>query len=162
MELLNILKRIEHGEGDEVITIGMIELENVPILLVLCIDHFITSCIDSERELMLIATINGRHIGNCSLRSIGTYKRYAHRCEVAIALYQKYCGRGIGKIMLKTILDMARNLGYEQAELEVAAGNERAISLYKNLGFEKYGVFPNNMKYANGQYTDSYWMMKKL
>ena len=23
--------------------------------------HFITSCIDSERELMLIATINGRH-----------------------------------------------------------------------------------------------------
>ncbi len=65
--------------------------------------------------------------------------------------------------MLKTILDMARNLGYEQAELEVAAGNERAISLYKNLGFEKkYGVFPNNMKYANGQYTDSYWMMKKL
>lgn len=60
------------------------------------------------------------------------------------------------------ILDMARNLGYEQAELEVAAGNERAISLYKNLGFEKYGVFPNNMKYANGQYTDSYWMMKKL
>ena len=124
--------------------------------------HFITSCIDSERELMLIATINGRHIGNCSLSSIGTYKRYAHRCEVAIALYQKYCGRGIGKIMLKTILDMARNLGYEQAELEVAAGNERAISLYKNLGFEKYGVFPNNMKYANGQYTDSYWMMKKL
>ena len=56
--------------------------------------HFITSCIDSERELMLIATINGRHIGNCSLSSIGTYKRYAHRCEVAIALYQKYCGRG--------------------------------------------------------------------
>ena len=77
-------------------------------------------------------------------------------------LYQKYCGRGICKIMLKTILYMARNLGYEQAELEVAAGNERAISLYKNLGFEKYGVFPNNMKYANGQYTDSYWMMKKL
>ena len=38
--------------------------------------HFITSCIDSERELMLIATINGRHIGNCSLSSIGTYKRY--------------------------------------------------------------------------------------
>ena len=71
-------------------------------------------------------------------------------------------GEVFGKIMLKTILDMARNLGYEQAELEVAAGNERAISLYKNLGFEKYGVFPNNMKYANGQYTDSYWMMKKL
>ena len=38
--------------------------------------HFITSCIDSERELMLIATINGRHIGNCSLSSIGTCLLY--------------------------------------------------------------------------------------
>jgi RimJ/RimL family protein N-acetyltransferase len=124
--------------------------------------RFIHICIEAERNLMLIATINGKHVGNCSLMSIGTYKRYAHRCEVAIALYQEYCGRGIGKIMLKTILDIARNLGYEQAELEVVAGNERAILLYKNLGFEKYGVFPNNMKYANGQYADSYWMMKKL
>jgi RimJ/RimL family protein N-acetyltransferase len=124
--------------------------------------RFIHRCIEAERDLMLIATINGKHVGNCSLMSIGSYKRYAHRCEVAIALYQEYCGRGIGKIMMKTILDIARNLGYEQAELEVVAGNERAISLYKNLGFEKYGVFPNNMKYANGQYADSYWMMKKL
>jgi RimJ/RimL family protein N-acetyltransferase len=94
--------------------------------------------------------------------SIRSYKRYAHRCEVAIALYQEYCGRGIGKIMMNTILETAKNLGYEQAELEVIAGNEKAILLYKKCGFEKSGVFPNSMKYANGQYTDSYWMVKKL
>ncbi len=28
--------------------------------------------------------------------------------------------------------------------------------------FEKYGTFPDNMKYADGSYMDAYWMMKKL
>lgn len=125
-------------------------------------ESFIKSCIDAERELMLVATMEGKHVGNCSLMSIGSYKRYAHRCEVAIALYQEFCGRGIGNIMMQIILDFAKRLGYEQAELEVISGNEAAISLYRKLGFETYGTFPNRMKYSNGRYTDAYWMMKKL
>ena len=48
---------------------------------------------DSDRELMLVAVIAGKHIGNCSLMGSGEYRRYQHRCSVAIALYQEYCGR---------------------------------------------------------------------
>ena len=123
---------------------------------------FIQRIIDSDRELMLIATINGKHIGNCSLMSIGGYRRYRHRCDIAIALYQEYCGRGIGKMMLETILRTAKEAGYEQAELEVIADNKNAIALYEKTGFTKYGRFPDNMKYKNGKYADAYWMMKKL
>ena len=123
---------------------------------------FIESKIKSEKELMLIATIDGKHIGNCSLMSIAPYKRYAHRCEVAIALYQEYCGLGIGKAMMQTVLDVAKELGYEQAELEVISDNKNAIKLYENLGFKKYGTFPTNMKYADGTYSDAEWMMKRL
>ena len=111
---------------------------------------------------MLIATIDGKHIGNCSLMEIAPYRRYSHRCEVAIALYQKYCGCGIGKIMMQTVLDVAKDLGYEQAELEVISDNKTAIALYEKLGFEKYGCFPKNMKYADGTYADADWMMKQL
>ena len=123
---------------------------------------FIESKIEAERELMLIATIDGKHIGNCSLMEIAPYKRYAHRCEVAIALYQEYCGCGIGKVMMQTVLDVAKELGYEQAELEVISDNKGAIAMYESLGFEKYGVFPNNMKYSDGTYADADWMMKRL
>ena len=123
---------------------------------------FIKAKIDATRELMLIATIDGKQIGNCSLMTIGPYKRYAHRCDVAIALYKAYCGCGIGKIMLQTVLEVAKNIGYEQAELEVISDNYKAISLYKNLGFEKCGHFPDNMKYVDGKYADADWMMKKL
>lgn len=123
---------------------------------------FIKAKKDSENELLLIAETEGRHIGNASLMSAGGFKRYRHRCEIAIALYQEYCGLGIGKEMLEMVLDIAKKAGYEQAELEVIANNKPAIALYEKLGFQKYGTFPDNMKYADGSYTDAYWMMKKL
>lgn len=123
---------------------------------------FIKEKTDSPRDLMLIAVLDGRHIGSCSLMPVASYRRYSHRCEVAIALYQEYCHCGIGKIMLQTVLDVAKQAGYEQAELEVVADNQQAIALYEKLGFKKYGYFPDNMKYADGRYADADWMMKKL
>lgn len=39
--------------------------------------------------------------------------------HVEIALYKEYCGCGIGRAMMETILDIVATLGYEQAELEV-------------------------------------------
>ena len=71
-------------------------------------EMFIQGIGNSERELMLVATVDGKHIGNCSLMSKGNFKRYRHRCEVAIALYKEYWGRGIGKMMLETILNAAK------------------------------------------------------
>lgn len=124
--------------------------------------RFIESKTDAAGELLLVALIDGKHIGNCSLMSIAPYKRYVHRCGIAIALYQEYCGCGIGKRMMQTILDVAKKAGYEQAELEVISDNKDAIALYKKLGFEKYGSFPDNMKYSDGTYADADWMMRKL
>ena len=124
--------------------------------------QLIQAKIDADREFMLVAFLDGKHVGNCSLMSIAPYKRYKHRCEVAIALYKEYCGCGIGKAMLQIVLDVAQKIGYEQAELEVVAENKDAIHLYEKLGFEKHGTFPDSMKFADGSYMDAYWMMKKL
>ena len=124
--------------------------------------HFLQSKIESPRELLLLALIDGKHIGNCALMQIAPYRRYAHRCAVAIALYQAYCGLGIGRIMLETVLQTAKDAGYEQAELEVMAENRNAVALYESLGFQRYGTFPHSMKYCDGHYDDAYWMMKRL
>lgn len=124
--------------------------------------RFIQSRAEDPREVLLIAEIDGVHVGNCSVMSMGSYRRYTHRCEIAVALYQKYCDSGIGTILLETALDVAKEIGYEQEELEVISDNEPAIFLYEKLGFRKYGTFPNNMKYSNGTYADAYWMMKRL
>lgn len=125
-------------------------------------ENFLREKEESPRELLLLALENGNHIGSCSISSLGSFSRYAHRCSIAIALYQKYCGQGIGRKMMEAALKAAEEMGYEQAELEVASSNYLAIALYKSLGFTKYGVFPDNMKYKDGSYEDAFWMMKKL
>ena len=117
---------------------------------------------NAERELLLIALKNGKHIGNCALNAVGRYRRYRHRCSIAIALYREACGQGIGRIMLETVLAAAKTLEYEQAELEVIADNKRAVSLYESLGFVRCGILPDNVKYADGSRADAYIMMKKL
>lgn len=166
-----IIRSAEENDAENLIDYLKITAAETPFLIrepdeiTLSIEQeqaFIKAKKDSENELLLIAEIGDRHIGNCSLMSIGGYKRYRHRCDIAIALYKEYCGIGIGKAMLETVLDIAEKTGYEQAELEVIADNKPAIALYKKLGFKMYGTFPDNMKYADGSYVDAYWMMKKL
>lgn len=116
----------------------------------------------AERELLLLAFEDGRHIGNVSLMSVGTSMRYRHRCSIAIALYKEYCGRGIGRLMLETVLDVAKNNGYTQAELEVVTENSGAVHLYESLGFVKCGQLPNSMRYKDGSTVDSFIMVKEL
>lgn len=124
--------------------------------------QFIRNAQQSQRELILLAFVQGEHAGNCSVSALGSYSRYAHRCSMAIALYRKYQNRGIGTAMMETALQTAKQMGYEQAELEVAASNQGALHLYEKLGFQTYGTFPDNMKYKDGTYEDSCWMMKKI
>ena len=166
-----VLRNAEQSDAEDLIKYMKITAGETPFLLrepeefSLSLEQeqkFIQERMNSPRELLLVATIDGQHIGSCSLMSVGAYRRCAHRCEIAIALYKKYCGTGIGRIMLKAALSAAKNAGYEQAELEVACGNTGAIGLYKSLGFKSFGTLPNNMKYADGQYADAQWMMKTL
>lgn len=166
-----IIRSAEENDAENLIDYLKITAAETPFLIrepdeiTLTIEQekaFIKDKKNSMSELLLIAETDGRHIGNCSLMSIGGYKRYRHRCAIAIALYKEYCGIGIGKAMLEIVLDIAEKTGYEQAELEVIADNKPAIALYKKLGFKMYGTFPDNMKHTDGSYVDAYWMMKKL
>ncbi|MCI8443118.1 MAG: GNAT family N-acetyltransferase [Provencibacterium sp.] len=123
--------------------------------------RFIRSQNESERSLMLLGFLDGEHVGNCSLMGLQPL-RYRHRAEIAVALYQQYTGRGIGKIMLQELFSAAEAKGFEQLELEVIADNKRAIALYQKLGFEIFGTLPHNMKYRDGRYADACFMMKRL
>jgi len=85
-----------------------------------------------------------------------------HRVGIGIALYQKYIGNGLGRVLINRLIKVAKDSGFEQIELDVVEGNERAISLYKSVGFIEYGRFPNANKYEDGTYADTIWMMKYL
>ena len=57
---------------------------------------------------------------------------------------------------------LAKEMGYEQMELEVAEGNNRAKSLYEKMGFVEEGKNIRALKYDDGTYRDEYKMIKIL
>lgn len=119
-------------------------------------------CIDSERDLMIIAEVDGEIAGNCSFSAVGGKYRVRHRCSLGIALYQKYWGLGIGQELISLLLEEARKGGYEQIELEVVSRNTRAIALYEKMGFIRIGERPCAMKHKDGGYDSNVIMIKQL
>ncbi len=115
----------------------------------------------SEENIMLLGFLDGQHVGNCAINGVGGF-RCRHRATLAIGLYQKFTGMGIGRVMMENLIRLAKEMGYEQLELEVIANNERAIALYKKMGFEICGTTPNAMKYKDDTYADEHRMIRKL
>lgn len=123
---------------------------------------FIRRMADADRELMILAECDGVLMGSGSLMCVGGLQRLCHRCELSVALYQEFCGRGVGTIMMQVLLQTAAQAGYEQAELEVVADNRTALALYETLGFTVCGRLPRYLKYRDGTYADAIRMTRIL
>jgi ribosomal-protein-alanine N-acetyltransferase len=53
-----------------------------------------------------------------------------------IAVHPDWRGRGLGEMLIHSLLDRARERGARRATLEVRVTNEVAQGLYRNIGFE--------------------------
>ena len=125
-------------------------------------EAFLQSRLNDPHSLMLIARIDGEYAGNCGLMPIGNKLRVRHRCGMGIALYEKFCNVGLGRILIENVIEVAKNIGYEQMELEVVEGNDRAKHVYESLGFKEFGVRPHALKYKDGTYANEILMVKFL
>ena len=63
---------------------------------------------EEENVLNLLAFVDGQHAGNCAFNPVEDSLRVRHRCAVGIALYQKFCGMGVGTALLSEILAAAK------------------------------------------------------
>ena len=125
-------------------------------------EDFLRGRLADPRGAMILAEVDGRHAGNCAFSGVSGKRRYLHRCSVAVALYQRYCGLGLGRKLMERALELAKGCGYERAELEVVADNARAVALYESMGFEVCGRRARDMKYDDGSYADVLLMTKEL
>ncbi|MBR4760281.1 MAG: GNAT family N-acetyltransferase [Lachnospiraceae bacterium] len=131
----------------------------------------ITYTLDAERAIlkdllgkndtvMMMALVDGEIAGNCSIARIDPKKRIRHRCSLAIALKKDYWNLGIGSAMMEYLTELAIQIGFDQMELGVIEGNDRAKALYEKNGFVETGKIVNSMKYDDGSYRDEIIMSK--
>lgn len=116
----------------------------------------------SENDLFLTCTVDGKVAGNCHLFFNDRVKT-RHRASVAIALLKDYWSLGIGTVMFECMIRAAEEKeGVLQLELEVIEGNDRAMALYKKMGFREYGVRPDAIRLKDGTMLSETMMLRKL
>lgn len=108
----------------------------------------------------LVAVANGSVIGQAGLHNPHVNLRRAHVRMLGIAVAPAWQGKGVGRELIARLLDWADNwTTVLRIELTVHADNDRAIALYKSMGFVEEG---RHRAYAikDGRFMDAYSMAR--
>ena len=116
----------------------------------------------SDNEVELVAVVDGKIVGSAGITAVGSRRKVAHRARFGISILKEYWGMGIGRMLTDASIDCARQACYAQLELEVVADNERAVSLYRCVGFEEYGRNPRGYRSAAAGYQELVHMRLEL
>ncbi|MBA7563805.1 GNAT family N-acetyltransferase [Candidatus Atribacteria bacterium 1244-E10-H5-B2] len=101
---------------------------------------------------------DGKLVGFLSAKR-GHVNRIKHSAYIVIGIMKSYTGKGIGRILFNELDNWAINNGITRLELTVMKHNERAINLYKKMGYKVEGVKEKSVV-VDGNYVDEYYMAK--
>ena len=74
---------------------------------------------------------------------------------------QSLRGRGLGRRLLATMVERARDLpGLEHVLLSVTSENAAALALYRSLGFEAWGTEPAALKVDGVDYDETHMLLR--
>ena len=108
----------------------------------------------------LVAVAQGQVVGSAGLHPAGLSLRRAHVRMLGIGIATGWQGKGVGRLLIARLLDWADHwAGVLRIELTVHADNQRAIALYRSMGFVEEG---RHRAYAikDGRYVDALCMAR--
>lgn len=109
-----------------------------------------------------VATIEKRVVGTLILKD-NQPDLGSHVANASYMTMPGSYGKGIGSTMAEFSLDEAKRLGYRAMQFNiVVSSNDRAIQLWKRLGFKIIGKIPEAFDHKGHGLTDAYIMWKKL
>ena len=124
-------------------------------------EKFLSRFPDNPNSTMILCFVEGKLAGNCQIDR-RTKLKNRHRASVAIALRKEFWNLGIGTALFEEMLAIAENWGVLQVELEVIEGNDRAMALYRKMGFETMSFVPNAIRMPDGSFVQEFLMVKPL
>jgi ribosomal protein S18 acetylase RimI-like enzyme len=113
--------------------------------------------IDDPRFLMLVALDADTIVGLLSV-----YPDLDYGFQLGMLVAKSYRGAGIGRALLQASIDWARDHAIAAVHLFVFPHNERAIRLYRSVGFFEIERFPADVKRKSGEVWDTILMRKEL
>jgi len=108
---------------------------------------------EKDERVQILAEINKKIVGSCEIKKSKSEVNQ-HIGNLGVSVLKGYRGIGIGKKLLQTCMEKAKEIGIEIVTLDVYADNERAIKIYKKLGFKEFGRLKRGIK-REGKYIDN-------
>ncbi len=108
---------------------------------------------------IVVAEIDKEIVGFASLSKYSTRCAYSDTAEISIYVKEKYRGKGIGKKLIKEIVDIGEKAGIHAIISRIAEGNKISIHLHDIVGFRHVGIY-EEVGYKFGKRLDVYLMEK--
>ena len=124
-------------------------------------EKFLSRFPDNPNSTMILCFVEGKLAGNCQIDR-RTKLKNRHRASVAIALLKEFWNLGIGTALFEEMISIAESWDVLQVELEVIEGNDRAMALYRKMGFETMSFVPNAIRMPDGSFVREFLMVKPL
>ncbi|MED1470630.1 GNAT family N-acetyltransferase [Bacillus salipaludis] len=110
------------------------------------------------KNLFLVAEMDERLVGYSRCEG-NDLKRFAHKVEFRLGVLKDFWGYRIGKNLMKETISWADENDIKKIGLYgVLETNEKAIELYKKLGFEIEGLMKKDRILSDGKYYNTYIM----
>ena len=131
-ELLNdfLYEAIFIPEGTEAPDRSIIDLPELQI--------YVENFGKNDPDRCLTAESDGKILGAVWARIMNDYGHIDENTpSLAISLYPEYRGQGIGTDLMRHMISLLRNMGFQQVSLSVQKANY-AVRMYQKLGFRVY------------------------
>ncbi|MDQ4120750.1 MAG: GNAT family N-acetyltransferase [Acidobacteriota bacterium] len=113
-----------------------------------------------DNQTILVAEAGNEIIGYVAALG-GDFRRNRHCAQIVIGVLQVFSGQGVGTKLFLGLEHWARQNSIHRLELTVMAHNDRAVKLYRKMGYEIEGTKRDSLL-VNGSYVDEYYMGKLL
>jgi RimJ/RimL family protein N-acetyltransferase len=119
-------------------------------------DHNAKPC-----SISMVAEVDGC-IAGIAGGAVQERRRFVHHAEIGLAVAKAFWGQGIGRKLMERLVLWGRRAGLRKLYLKVFHDNDRAIALYRSLGFVEEARLVEDVLRADGTYGDTLIMSARL
>ncbi|AMK24316.1 MULTISPECIES: GNAT family N-acetyltransferase [unclassified Sphingobium] len=109
----------------------------------------------------LVAYINAEVVGYCYATQFRDRPAYAFACEDSIYVAHDRLGAGIGRALLRALIDAATISGFRQMVAVVGGAEPASVALHASCGFHQVGRLAA-MGWKAGKWLDTVYMQIAL
>lgn len=113
------------------------------------------------RHPVIIVEAESQVVGWGSLNPYNPRKAYDYVADFSVYVERGWRGKGVGSLLLRRLIELARDHGFHKMVLSAFPWNEPGMALYRKFGFSTVGIF-KEMGKLNGQWVDTISMEKLL